>query len=122
LFDVSVSWAPRATPVLYERLIADPGAEFARLCGAVGAGAPGNVDEVLARHTTDAMRALSTNHVWHGRPGLWKQLIVPDLARLVRERHPEAFTAFGYEADADPALTPEVAEDRWAALSAVAAG
>lgn len=116
LFDVSTSWAARAVHASYERLVAEPHAEFARLCRELGATARTDVDAVLARHTLDSMRAADPGHVWHGQPGLWRRLIVPELAQAIRERHPEAFTAFGYDADADPELTVERAAANWAAL------
>jgi hypothetical protein len=117
LFDVSTSWAARAEHASYERLVATPHEELARLCTALGATPRNDVDAVLARHNLAAFGDATPGHVWRGEPGIWRKLIVPELAHAVRERHPEAFAAFGYEADADPALTLERAEANWAQLS-----
>lgn len=117
LLDVSVSWASHAVHASYERLVDDPQAELARLCVEVRATPRNDAAVIVARHTPDAMRAVAEHHVWRGQPGLWRRLILPEIARLIRDRHPKAFTAFGYEADADPELTAERAEANWTALS-----
>jgi hypothetical protein len=118
LFDVSTSWAARAEHASYERLVATPREELVRLCGALGATPRNDVDVVLARHDLAAFGETAPGHVWRGEPGIWRKLIVPEVAHAVRERHPEAFAAFGYEADADPALTLERAQQNWAMLGA----
>ncbi len=117
LFNVSVAWASRAAVhVHYERLVNEPHAEFGRICAALNVGQRVDVDTVLSVHSPAAMRAAVPVHYWQGSPGLWKRLIVPELANAIRERHPDAFTTFGYEADADPRLTVEQAAANWAAL------
>jgi hypothetical protein len=121
LFDVSTSWAARATHASYERLVLEPHAEFARLCVEFGATPRNDIDAVLARHSLETVRAEGPGHrwpghVWQGRPGLWRKLIIPELARAIHERHPEAFSAFGYDADADPSLTLADAEANWMQL------
>jgi len=117
LLDVSTSWAARAEHASYERLVLQPHAELARLCAALGATPRNDVDAVLARHTLRTFGENAPGHVWRGEPGIWRKLIVPELARAIRDRHPEAFTAFGYEADADPALTLERAQQNWVELA-----
>ncbi len=117
LFNVSVAWAPRAAVhVHYERLVQTPHEEFGRICTALGMEQRVDVDTVVGLYTPDAMRAAVPNHYWQGAPGLWKRLIVPELASAIRERHPAAFEAFGYACDPDPRLTVEQAAANWAAL------
>jgi hypothetical protein len=122
LFDVSTSWAPRAEHASYERLVHEPHAELERLCAAFGVAPKKPVDDVLARHSLTAFGEGAPGHVWRGEPGIWRKLIVPELAAAVHERHPEAFTAFGYEADADPDLTVERAQRNWSELAPATAG
>ncbi len=117
LFDVSVAWAPRAAVhVHYERLVREPHAELGRICTALGMQPRTDVDTVLQRYTPDAMRAAVPGHYWQGSPGLWKRLIVAELAGAIRERHPAAFETFGYACDPDPALTVERAAANWAGV------
>jgi hypothetical protein len=117
LFNVSVAWASRAAVhVHYERLVQTPHEEFGRICTALGMEQRVDVDTVVGLYTPDAMRAAVPNHYWQGAPGLWKRLIVPELATAIRERHPAAFETFGYECDPDPGLTVEQAAANWAAL------
>jgi hypothetical protein len=117
LFNVSVAWASRAAVhVHYERLVNDPHAEFGRVCAALNMASRVDVDTVLQVHSPAAMRAAVPVHYWQGSPGLWKRLIVPELANAIRERHPAAFETFGYECDPDPNLTSEQAAANWAAL------
>lgn len=122
LFDVSTSWAPRAEHASYERLVLDPRAELARLCAALDVTPKNDVDEVLARHSLTTFGENAPGHVWRGEPGIWRKLIVPEVARAVRERHPDAFTAFGYTANADPDLTVQQAQRNWAELAPGVAG
>jgi hypothetical protein len=118
LFNVSVAWASRAAVhVHYERLVNEPHAEFGRICGALNVAPRIDVDTVLQTHSPSAMRAAVPKHYWQGSPGLWKRLIVPELAKAIRERHPAAFETFGYDCDADPNLTVEKAAANWAELS-----
>jgi hypothetical protein len=117
LFDVSTSWAARAEHASYERLVREPHAELSRLCTALGAVPKKDAGEVIARHSLTTFGADAPGHVWRGEPGTWRKLIPSEFARAVRERHPDAFTAFGYEADADPDLTVEQAQRNWAALA-----
>lgn len=117
LFDVSTSWAARAEHAYYEQLVREPHAALSRLCAALGAAPKKSVDEVIARHSLTTFGEDAPGHVWRGEPGIWRKLIVPELAHAVRERHPEAFSAFGYEADADSDLTVEQAQRNWAALA-----
>jgi len=120
LFSISSLWwdEPGTVRVRYEDLVADGVSEMSRVAAEIGAAPVRSIEEVVAEHAIDTLRVRDRSyqhHMWKGRPGLWKHLIPPALARSVAEAHPAAFEPIGYACDPDAALTDSQAHANWVA-------
>ncbi|GIW85769.1 MAG: hypothetical protein KatS3mg108_0093 [Isosphaeraceae bacterium] len=119
LLAVSREWAadPEAVVVRYEAFVADPAGALADAVARIGPARAADLADVAARHTmAEQRRRHVNNHFWMGRPGLWRELLpAPEAAQLAAACQ-ASLTAFGYQADPDPALMPADADRRWRSL------
>jgi hypothetical protein len=121
LLSVSPAWAEidDAVVVGYEQLTSQPVEGICRLATELGATAVRDPREAIELHSLARHRSVNRNqHYWRGQPGLWRRLVTRETAEQIADSQPLAFRAFGYEADADPELTPEVAAENWRQLRA----
>lgn len=117
LFGVSADWkrAPGVYTVRYEDLVANPAQELQKVIDWFGPADGDSIDEAVAEITLEHMKICSAdNHVWIGRPGLWRELIAPKRALELAEAMKSVFDEYGYTVDPDPDLTAERADQRWA--------
>lgn len=123
LLDISRQWAarPECLLVRYEALVADPRERLAELCRSIRP-APGEaIARAVEAHDLEQSRAKVHNqHFWQGRPGHWRRFLPEAEARAAAAPHAAVFAAFGYECDADPALTTPRAEATWYAVELAA--
>ena len=121
LLDVSVAWwrEPRLDArVHYEGLVADPPLVLTGVAAALGGAAPGEISRSTDCVTFRALQAETQNgHFWRGRPGLWRSLLTTELVDAIAAAQPDAFAVLGYDADADPELSVELAEANWRELT-----
>jgi hypothetical protein len=118
LLSLTPDWCavPECARVHYERLVRDPEGTLGELLGE-------SVDPnriagaVRARTLAAVRRAIGEQHVWQGRPGLWRELLPPATAAPIVRHHARVMGSLGYAYDPDPALTDAVARARWAALA-----
>lgn len=121
LLSVSPAWADvdDALIVSYERLAARPVESLNQIARILGATAARDPQEAVELHSLARHRSASRNqHYWRGQPGLWRRLVTTEAAAQIADSQPLAFRTFGYEADADPALTTESAAANWEQLRA----
>jgi hypothetical protein len=110
-------WAdPGTVRLTYEGLCDEPERMLGFLLTELGEPSVVPVAKAVSRLTADAFRPLPNHHFWQGRPGLWRGLVLPDLAMRIRQAHPASFTPLGYRCDPDPTLTAERAVRAWEAL------
>lgn len=114
-------WRPEAVRVRYEDLAARTAATLHHVCEQLGAAPLLPPHEAIARSSLEAFQAMPNRHGWRATPGLWKRLVVPDLAEAIARAHPASFAGLGYACDPDPTLTAEAALRAWREL-AVPAG
>jgi hypothetical protein len=118
LFGVSVDWrqAPGTHVVRYEDLVAAPANELRKAIEWMGPPRGDSVDKAVGELTMEHMKLWCVDsHVWLGRPGLWRELIVPQRAYELADALQIPLREFGYRVDPDPELTSEAADRRWAA-------
>jgi hypothetical protein len=117
LLSVSYQWwlDTSATHVRYEDLVRNPQAAFRRLISDLG-GSCAKLDDALAAHSIEVLRATPNRHGWQGTPGLWRQLIPPVIARRIQRRHARVFHTLGYRVPLY-VLTRRQAEQAWARLA-----
>src|SRR5262249_46933688 len=88
LLSVSREWRsyPGAIIVQYEVLNRDPDGELRRVLAECGGDSRRSVEEAVQLNTLPRMRAgywRHEQHMWLGRPGLWKVLLTEVEARLL---------------------------------------
>jgi len=119
LLDISWLWAARPDCLLarYEALVANPKAALAELCRGIHPAPAAAIDYAVETHQLERQRAAVHNqHFWQGRPGHWRRFLPEAEARAASAPHAAVLAAFGYECDADPALTTPRAEATWLAV------
>jgi hypothetical protein len=122
LLAVSTDWwnRQRVVRTRYEEFVANPVGELAKVVGHYGQ-ATVDLNEVVDAHLIGYLRPQVTNHhFWQGRPGLWRSLLtVPEAEELIHA-HAMTLSTYGYTANPDSSLTPEMADGNWAAVVAPA--
>jgi Sulfotransferase domain len=119
LLEVSVRWAARSDALMrYADLVRDPAGEIELVLRTLGLAGVNDVAEAVRKHSPAHTAQRTPGHYWQGTPDLWKRLIVPEVALAIAQRHPAAFSAFGFACDPDPELTAAQAEANWHALTA----
>ena len=115
LLSVSVEWMGRAIPSLrFEDLVAQPESELPAFLKRLPVRPVRPLREVIQANTLEKNRAaLSNQHCWQGRPGIWRQLVGRDLAGRIRLAHPGAFESLGYRIEPACNLTPEEIRALW---------
>lgn len=116
LLDISRQWAARTGCLLvrYEALVADPRERLAELCRSIHPAPGAAIARAVETHELGRLRAgVHNQHFWQGRPGHWRRFLPEAEARATAAPHAAVFAAFGYECDADPALTASRAEAAW---------
>jgi hypothetical protein len=123
LLSVSLDWwdLPETLPVRYENLVADPAGELARLIEDFGMVPGQQLEDALTATTFSNLRAQSgtkevpelDHHYWQGRPGHWKRLLPPDVARTIGAAHAYLFDALDYDCDPDGQLDRNRADANW---------
>lgn len=120
LLQVSAQWWVRQQPIMkvkYEALVADPVAALQALEPALGPPLA-CLAEVVEAHTLNTLALASHNqHFWRGRPGLWKHLIEPSLARAVAAAHLSVFKRLGYELGSLDEIALSELKQNWLAMA-----
>ena len=121
LLSVSREWQgyPGAILVQYEVLNRDPDGELRRILAECGGNPRKSVEEAVQLNTLPRMRAgywRHEQHMWLGRPGLWKVLLTDVEARLLADHYVPHYADVDYDWDADPNLTPATADAKWIQL------
>ena len=109
--------APGTVRIRYEEMCREPLGELESVRDALGEEPAWPFESALAARPLGYYQALPNHHGWRGQPGIWRRLVVPELAHRIRAAHPRSFEALAYECDPDPALTPSAAEAAWNALA-----
>jgi hypothetical protein len=121
LLAVSTQWceAPGALTLTYEALVANPCAQLGRMVQAFNIPAQRSVADTVAAATLPRMRGLNgaIHHFWQGHPGLWRRLVVADIAEDIAAAQAEPFHRFGYRCDPDRQLTRRQADALWIDLN-----
>lgn len=119
LLDVSVAWSRRCDALIrYAEMVRDPIPEIALLLRTLNLTPKADIAAVLEKHSPANTNRRTPGHFWQGTPDLWRRLVIPELAYAIRDRHPSAFTAFGFSCEPDPDLTTKRALENWRALTA----
>lgn len=122
LLDLTPAWRASQRPtasIRYEDLVASPEAELEQLLRELNLAPKTNVADVVAANTlTELRRETGSRHFWLGQPGHWRSLLPVRVAERVAPVHERAFSAGGYNADADASLDDQEARTRWRALLA----
>jgi hypothetical protein len=121
LLSVSYQWLhePGAVTMSYEALVEDPAAAFATIVKRLVPTTENpdvSVRSGLDIDWFDVFHAMPNQHGWQGRPGLWRALITPKVARRIYRRHRNVFDASHY-AVTRYWLTRGAAERNWKSLN-----
>ena len=120
LIDVSSEWSdrPGIIPVRYENLVKHPSHELRRIVEWSGMQPIASVDEAIEAMSFARLQSEANNqHIWQGRPGLWRKLLTPNYARAVSEPYHRHAARHGYNLTPNPTLTLECARREWAAIA-----
>jgi hypothetical protein len=120
LIEISSEWSSRdgIIPVRFEDLVEDPAHELQRIVEHSGIRPITSVDEVIETASFAHLQNEANNqHIWQGRPGLWRKLLPPDYAQAVSEPYHRHAAHYGYDLTPDPVLTLERARREWAAIA-----
>jgi len=121
LLAVSTQWsqAPSALTLTYEDLVANPSVQLERLVQALDIPAQRSLADTVAGATLPRMRGLNgaRHHFWQGQPGLWRRLLVAEMAATIAATQAEPFTCFGYLCDPVGHLTRHQADALWIDLN-----
>ncbi len=98
LLSVSYQWwqEPTAVTARYEDLVREPAKGFERLVAALGGGREHSLKEALSIDWLSVFQSLPNRHGWHGKLGLWRELITTDMALRIYFRHRRVFQRLGY--------------------------
>lgn len=119
LLSVTVEWwnDPAAVALGYENLVAEPVATMRTLVEGIGVLPVRSLREAVENQRFENLQAAFTNeHIWKGRPGLWRRLMLADDARMVAARHAGVLSTLGYVVDPDESLSAADADRNWAAV------
>lgn len=105
----------RSIRVRYEDALNDPELILGALVSQLG-GDSSAVRPLLDQLAISNMQAVKYRHVWQGKAGLWRRLVVPADARAIYHRHRRVFDTLGYKLDAYW-LTRSSAEANWRSLT-----
>jgi hypothetical protein len=121
LLSISPQWwdLPGCLQVSYESLVQEPARELARIAGAVALEPRIAVAEAVAATTLPRMRLLlrGRHHIWQGKAGHWKRLLVADVAGAIAASHAAVLERFNYVCAPDPHLTCSQADAHWIDLN-----
>ena len=85
----------------------DPAHELQRIVEHSGIRPIASVDEVIETVSFARLQSEANNqHIWQGRPGLWRKLLPPDYARAVSEPYREHAAHYGYDLTPNPVAHP----------------
>lgn len=99
LLSLTVEWwqTPSTIRVRYEALSEDGASAFDRLTDQLGLDPVVPLAVARGANSPSRLRALSGGvHVWHARPGLWREALTWDVADELAAAHAAVFTALGY--------------------------
>ncbi len=120
LIEISLEWSSRHGIILvrYEDLVEYPAHELQRIVERSGMRLIALVDEVIEMASFPRLQSEANNqHIWQGRPGLWRKLLPPNYARAVSEPYRKHAAHYGYDLTPNPVLTLESARREWAAIA-----
>lgn len=119
LLAVTPQWwcAPGTVRLRYEQMCQDPVSTLEAVRKDLGDEPLWPFASALSSRPLGYFQAMPNHHGWRGEPGLWRSLLIPDLAYRIRTAHPEPFEALGYACDPDVDLTSSRAESNWNALA-----
>lgn len=120
LIEISSKWSsrPGIIPVRFEDLVKCPAHELQRIVERSGMKPIASVDEVIETASFARLQSEANNqHIWQGRPGLWRKLLPPSYAQAVSEPYRIHAARHGYDLTPDPVLTLESARREWAAIA-----
>ena len=107
---------PGCARVRYEDLAADPQTTLSALLGRRAASR--RISEAVEHHTVGAVRAaVGAQHVWQGRPGLWRGLLPREVASPIAAHHAGVLRALGYACELDGTPSRPEAEELWRRLN-----
>jgi hypothetical protein len=116
LLSISYQWwhDAAALKIKYEDLSADPEHAFSELMAVFGVE---KADAVAGVRSLDfnSLKNLPNKHGWQGRPGLWRELVVPMDALLIYWRHRRVFQTLGYTA-IPQLISRKRAQENWERL------
>lgn len=121
LLAISGEWwdLPGVIHVRYEALRHDPVGGLGRIAAALGGPTAMSVEAAVAANGIEKLRPTTTNHhFWQGEAGLWRRLLLPDIAREIAAAHADLFARYGYECDPDDDLRAVDARANWQRLCA----
>ena len=111
-------WDPSsAVCVRYEDLLASTELELLRVARELGLQPVRPVEDVVRHHGFEREKDWSPFHKWQGKAGLWKKLILPELALAVMKAHGGFFDQLGYSCEPDALLTRENVLEYWGKIA-----
>jgi hypothetical protein len=115
LLSVTPQWwgDPATVRTTYEALVDRPERALEFLGSVLGAAPVVPYDQAVAKLTLRHYRRLPNGHIFQARPGLWRELVLPNLAVRIRAVHPGSFTPLGYRCDPDQSLSATQAARAW---------
>lgn len=115
LLDVSFDWwtEPDALRLRYEDLVQNPAARLNEIAAQFGWSLCKPVEKVVGEFDANAMRTVVSQHVWQGKPGLWRKVLAPDSARAIANAHELCFVRFNYPSDVDASVAPHQSAENW---------
>ena len=117
LLGISGEWHGSARAVVrYEDLVDDTEGTLERVLALLGCDAIEPLVNVIEASSKHRLRPITGHHVWRAEPGLWRQLITPEYAKIIYEYHREVFQLWGYERPQGPPLSVYEARDNWKRL------
>lgn len=120
LLGVSAQWLPLADAVAhYEKLVANTTTELSTLLERLRLAPTHALGQVVEQNSIKSLRtslATYSRHFWRGEPGLWRQLLPPQIALPIATHHQRLFEQLGYVCDVDPHITAQQALGNWLEL------
>jgi hypothetical protein len=99
LLNLTAQWwqAPSVVRVRYEELCADPEGEFTRLIADTEQDPACSPTLGISINTPQRLSELSGGvHVWHARPGMWREVLSPEAVGTLTLAHSELIAQLGY--------------------------
>ena len=125
LLAVSADWWQLADVcrLRYEDLCLDAAGQMSALLSSLKMVPRRSLAEVIDGNSAENLRAKSVHllyHLWQARPGIWREMLTPAVARRICEKHQAILSRLGYVCDPNESLESTEAQHAWERIDAAA--